>query len=274
MTDGPAPTLRARSGSRFLGSGPGAPVLPSLPALQTAGFDADVLAVGARAWTLRAEEEYRSAAIFAELTAALAGTGLPLDLTGAAAATVVDELGHAALCIDLAARLGAPLPTVNAEPVAARVASHPTPRRRALALALVEGAIGETISSALFNAGRHATQEPCSRAALAHIARDEAHHARRFWELMRAVPLDDADRAHLQAEAQHAFGHLERGLLPALRRLEAGESFNPALGALGVLAPERRVETFYGAVERAVRPRLDALGLDGDGAWARRYAAL
>ena len=59
--------------------------------------------------------------------------------------------------------------------------------------------------------------------------------------------------------------------MPALQRLEAGEPFDPAFAELGVLAPEARVEAFYGAVERLVVPRLDALGLDGTRAWNERY---
>jgi hypothetical protein len=58
---------------------------------------------------------------------------------------------------------------------------------------------------------------------------------------------------------------------PALRRLHAGERFDPALGALGVLSPEARVEAFYTAVERLVVPRLTRLGLDGAAAWNDRY---
>jgi len=46
----------------------------------------------------------------------------------------------------------------------------------------------------------------------------------------------------------------------------------PAHAALGVLAPEARVEAFYVTVERLVLPRLSRLGLDGDTAWSRRYA--
>ena len=59
--------------------------------------------------------------------------------------------------------------------------------------------------------------------------------------------------------------------LPALRRLEAGEPFDPAFAALGVLAPDARVDAFYAAVEHLVVPRLTALGLDGARAWSERY---
>jgi hypothetical protein len=270
MTDR-EPPLR-RSGSRFLANSPGAPQLPPLPLPALDGYSAAAIAFAARAWTMRAEEEHRSATVFAELVAKMAALGLPLDATGAVAGTVVDELRHAALCTELATRFGASAPAARTATVTARVAGIADRRAAALALTLVEGAVGETLSSALFNAGRHATVEPCSRAALAHIARDEARHARRFWELLDVVELADADREQLQEEVRRAFAHLERGIVPALQRLEAGEPFEPALAALGVLAPERRVEAFYDCVERAVRPRLKRIGVDGDLAWARRYA--
>jgi hypothetical protein len=273
MTDEDPPPLRRLSGTRYLAEAPGAPQLPSLPAPQLDGFTPSVRALAAEAWTLRAEEEHRSAAIFGALGAAVLVDGFALDLAGLVSGTVADELRHAALCAELAQRFAASTPRVRMTRVVRRLERRPEPRWRALAILFVEGAIGETISSALFNAGRHATTEPCSRAALAHIARDEARHARRFWEALATLTLDDGDRARLQEEVRQAFAHLEQGILPSLRRLEAGEPFDAALAQLGVLAPERRVDAFYHALEVAVRPRLRHLGLDDERAWRDRYAA-
>jgi hypothetical protein len=84
--------------------------------------------------------------------------------------------------------------------------------------------------------------------------------------------LSDERRARLQFESSNGLAAMEQQIaVPALRRLEAGRPFDPAHAALGVLAPEARVDAFYQAVERLVLPRLDALGLDGAGAWSRRY---
>jgi hypothetical protein len=262
--------LIGTTGSRYLAKS-GAPQLPSLPPAELENFSPAARTTAARAWTMRAEEEHRSASIFAALAAAAAVEGLPLDVVGLVNITVADELRHAALCTALANDFGAPAPRAQTERVTARMKRHADGRMQALAIILVEGAIGETVSSALFNAGRHATVEPRSKTALAHIARDEARHARRFWETLSALPLDDGDRAALGEETRHAFGEMERSLVPVLRRLEAGEPFDPALGALGVLDPEVRVDRFYHALESAVRPRLARLGIDGDGAWRRRY---
>jgi hypothetical protein len=273
MTEDEPPPLRRLSGTRYLATAPGAPILPSLPEPQLAGFAPAARALAAEAWTMRAEEEHRSAAIFSALGAAVVAEGFALDLAGLVSGTVIDELRHAALCGELAQRFAATTPRVRMARVTRRLQSRPEPRQRALAILLIEGAVGETLSSALFNAGRHATTEPCSHAALAHIARDEARHARRFWEAMATLSLDDADLTQLQEEVRRAFAHLEQGIVPSLRRLEAGEPFDPALAALGVLAPERRVDAFYHALEVAVRPRLMRLGLDDERAWRERYLA-
>ena len=142
---------------------------------------------------------------------------------------------------------------------------------RAVEITLVEGAMGETISSALFAAGRSDAEERDARAALARILRDEAMHARRFWRLLDALrgPGDDG---RLHAVAARALGVIERTqIVPVLRRLERGAPFDSAWAALGVLAPEARVEAFYRAIERRVVPQLNARGLDGTRAWNARY---
>jgi hypothetical protein len=135
-------------------------------------------------------------------------------------------------------------------------------------------AIGETISLSLFRAGRRAAIEPLTRAALEAIAGDEARHQRLGWQALRALGpgLRGRDREHLQAEATRGLGALEQQIaVPALRWLDARRPFDPAHAALGVLAPEARVEAFYRAVEETVLPRLGLLGLDGATAWKHRY---
>ena len=203
-----------------------------------------------RAWTLRAEEEYRSAAVFSELLSLLVRLPAPFEVLGAIVGVAGDELRHAELCCSLARRFGANQPCARLDRVRQRVAGLPVDRRRrVLSLLTVEGAIGETVSSALFSGGRHLTREPCTRAALELILRDEVRHARLCWEALRALlpELSDEDLTFLQAEVSRLLGQLEQTqALPALRRLEAGEYLNPALAELGVLPPQRRVESSIG----------------------------
>jgi hypothetical protein len=246
----------------------------TLPEPELAPYSPAQIAFAVAAWPLRAAEELRSALVFRALAAAGRAASLPARWLRRFAAAVHDEVGHARLCATVGASLGADLPRYDATPVHGRLAVLPEPRARALALLLVEVAIGETISMSLFRAGRRAAVEPLTRAALETIVRDEARHQRLGWDALRAVwpGLAEQERGRLQTAAREGLGALEQQIaLPALRWLEAGRPFDAAHAALGVLPPEARVEAFYRAVEDLVLPRLDALGLDGAAAWSGRY---
>jgi hypothetical protein len=189
-------------------------------------------------------------------------------------AVIRDELRHTRLCTLIAHRLAAPPPQHDLAPVKLRLSSLPQPRFRLASLLLVEAAIGETLSMALFRAGRRTTTEPLTRSALTSIVIDEVRHARLGWEFsVELWPMLDArERTELQAQASRGLAAMEHQVaVPALRRLDAGASFAPKLAALGVLSPEARVEAFYTSVEHIVLPRLDRLGLDGRAAWNDRY---
>jgi hypothetical protein len=239
---------------------------------QSSAYTRAQVAFAARAWTMRSEEERRSAAVFADLLALLADGDAPLEVLREVHVIVGDEIRHADLCARMAESLGAPTPTSS--PLA-RSSPVPTVREerrvRALEIALVEGAIGETISSALFGAGRRAAEEPRTRGALSEILRDEVRHAARYWNLLDGLRLP-RDAEHLHAVAARALGAIERTqMVPVFNRLASGKPFDPAWGALGVIPPEARVDAFYRAVENRVLPQLTARGLDGQRAWAIRY---
>jgi len=226
-------------------------------------------------WTLRSEEERRSAAVFSDLLALLADAEVPLDVLVEVHAIVGDEIRHAQMCADMARTLGAPrprsqlLPRVGLEPITTEER-----RRRALEIVLVEGAIGETISSALFAAGRRSTEEPQARATLSRILEDEARHARCFWGLLDRL-LSPGDAEHLADVVTEALGAIEQiQVVPSLESLARGDPFDPQWAALGVLAPAVRVDAFYGAIERRVLPALTFRGMDGSRVWAARYGNL
>ncbi len=270
-------SLLRRTGSARLGRRPGEPLSATLPAPDLARYTRAQVAFAARAWTLKAEEEYRSAAVFAEILAGALHLAAPLDLLAALGRIAQDEIAHAALCLDLSVLLGAEAPAAALDPVSARLAAHAPDRgRQALAMLVFEGAVGETVSTALFRAGRRGAREPCTRAALSTILRDEARHAHVCWqaaaELLPAC--SDETRALLERDVSRSFGAFERGAaLPTLRRLEAGEALDPAAVELGVIPPEVRVDAFYEAVEKIALPRLARLGFDAAGAWDDRYRA-
>jgi hypothetical protein len=235
-------------------------------------YTAQQIAFAGAAWTMRAEEERRSAAVFSDLLSLIADAEASLVVVHEVHAMVGDELFHAALCAERASALGAPRPASAPLPRKAALPLAPEERRsRALEIVLVEGAMGETISSALFAAGRRAAEEAAARAALTRILKDEAMHARRFWRLLDALR-GPGDEGRLHAVATRALGLIERTqIVPVLKRLERSAPFDPAWAALGVLPPEARVEAFYGAIERRVVPELDARGLHGTRAWEARY---
>jgi hypothetical protein len=244
---------------------------PALPPVDLTGFTPPQVAFAAAAWPMRAAEELRSALIFRALSRAAVAANLPELWTKRFAAMVVDEIRHARLCAEVGSRLGSDRPLYDARPVRARLAALPDPVERTTAILLIEAAMGETISMALFRAGRRASTEPLTRAALTAILGDEVRHQRNGWTGIAALwpSLSERQREALQDEATNGFAAFERQVaVPALRRLEA---FDPAFAALGVLAPEARVDAFYRAVEHLVVPRLTALGLDGARAWSERY---
>jgi hypothetical protein len=245
-----------------------------LPPFVLDGFSPAQITLASRAWTMRAEEEHHSAAVFSDLLSLLLDADVPLDVLAHVTRIVADELRHTELCTELAQRMNASAPRSKPLPRGAFPHEPAARRARGLRIALVEGAIGETISSALFAAGRRVAEEPCTKAALGLVLRDEVLHARSFWEALDTLraDFDASDFDGLHEEARRALGLLEHEtILPVLRRLERGEPFDPAWGALGVLPPADRVDAFYYAVEARVVPRLDELGLDGTTAWKDRY---
>lgn len=253
---------------------PGTDPLGALPSPELAGYPAADVVFAREAWPLRAAEELRSALIFRALARASARSPICAGWTARFSSAVHDELFHARLCASVGARLGAAPPSYDAGPVRARLAPLPEPTGRACALVLIEVAVGETISMAMFRAGRRAAREPLTRAALERILVDEVRHQRLGWSAIFDwwPALETGRREALQEEVRRALGAMEQQIAaPALRRLEKGMAFVPAYAELGVLAPEARVDAFYAAVERLVLPRLARLGLDGARAWQDRY---
>ena len=124
-----------------------------------AGFTAAQIRFAAGGWPLRAAEELRSALIYRALAAA-SEQALGGPWPARFRAVAVDEVRHARICADLGAQLGALPPRYDAGPVSARLAALVDPVERTAALLLGEVAIGETISMALFRAGRRTTTEP------------------------------------------------------------------------------------------------------------------
>jgi hypothetical protein len=247
------------------------------PPLAPAGwdrFDASDLTIAARAWSARAVQERRSAAVFATISSGLASWPVSLGLSSALARIVVDELRHADLCRRMAVELGG---TVEDDDLGSAERRLRPPGRAAtnaaLSLLLIEGAVGETISAAIFAATRAVTEEPRTHSALSVVLRDEVRHARTCWEALAALTTEmEADLPTLGRDLSHEMGVVEiHSVLPALKRGDAGDLGKPEHAALGILPPLRRVEVFYATWEGTIIPRLRKLGIDGKRIWAERY---
>lgn len=245
-----------------------------LPAAFVSPYSEAQLQFAVAAWPMRAAEELRSALIFRALARAARDSGMPEPWPTRFAAATCDEVRHARLCAIVGARLGAPAPTYRSHPARTRIESLPEPVVRLTSLLLVEVAVGETISTCLFRAGRRASKEPLTRAALGIIVGDEIHHQQLGWAALASLwpTLTDPVRTAMQREAARGLGACEQQTAcPAMGWLEKGRPFAPAYAALGVLHPEARIEAFYAAVETLVLPRLTYLGIDGALAWKNRY---
>ncbi len=270
MADSTAVTAADRSSRPRQASEP----LAALPPPVLAGYSQSQVTFARAAWPMRAAEELRSALVFRALAQAASRSPIAAGWAERFVSAAHDEVFHAKLCAAVGARLHAALPRYDALPVGERLAPLADPARRACALVLIEVAVGETFSLAMFRAGRRAAREPLTRAALERILIDEVRHQRLGWSAITAwwPALDEAARAALQEEARAGLGAMEQRIAaPAMQWLQANRPFEPAYAELGVLHPEARVEAFYAAVERLVLPRLTRLGLDGARAWRDRY---
>lgn len=243
-------------------------------------YDAALVERARREWAHRAVAEYQSTAQFAQLLHRLTRLGAPLELIGAACRLPLDECRHAELCAKMAELLGGR-------------ASHPVTTD---GLALFEGeearggelfacvmtvltvcCFGETLSVPMLEALHVvATDEVPARVAQI-IGADEGYHASFGWEALSwMLPrLDEAGRARLERALPASMAHFEYvvGASPKMLERLAGGTLEIGAGEgpnLGTLEPDEYGAIFYHTMEQEILPGLDALGLDGRGAWAAR----
>jgi hypothetical protein len=176
--------------------GPAAPALgaPALSAVPASGTHliASAYAYGAvdprtreriaAAWARDAAMEHASVASFARFTLDLLALGAPADLVLGAQDAGRDEIEHARACFAIASRhagraLGPGKLEVGGAAPAVDLAT-------AVAAAIVEGCIGETLSALLAEARLARAEDADVRAALRRIANEEARHAELAWRFV------------------------------------------------------------------------------------------
>lgn len=232
----------------------------------------DELALVVHTWRGRMVNEHISARIFSGLVYDLMRAGYHGAPLFEASAMAREELTHARLCATVVRALGAapvadlpellPLPDHLADDAAR------TPRE-ALAMNLLSVAcLSETVAVAQISAERDAS-DPALADVLTRILADEVGHARLGWalldELVPAMTTDERTRlsAYL-AVALAALAEHQRNVGADPRSCPG-----PALRALGVCDGRLQHAIYLDTVEDIILPRLAALGLDGENAWAR-----
>ncbi len=214
----------------------------------------------AQEWGLRAQAEYRSAAITAQLLHWLIQAGLSQELLETATRIVGDELVHAQLCADVVEALGDDWSPVPTEVHHLEMPRSPHGLMASILDSLLPNfLLGETLAVPLFNAMRIGAEQPQVVAALTRILADEAVHRAFGWAVLDGLLELDGEgvRAYLTARLPGEFARLESlyGSVP-------GPPLSPEERAAGLLDPQAWAEITTRALAEDVRPRLAARGVD------------
>jgi hypothetical protein len=146
------------------------------------------------------------------------------------------------------------------------------PREGVIRNVLSIACMSETIAVSLIGAERLAMPEGPLRDVLETILADEVGHARFGWKLVsETLPrMDRGARERLNAYLAVAFAHVEQH---ELAHISDDEGAGEAGAALGLCHGRAMRQLFYATVTDVIIPRLNALGLSADVAWARRHEA-
>jgi hypothetical protein len=211
-------------------------------------------AEGARwSWTQTAFSEYASAASFAEIAAALAAAGAPIDMIAAAGDFVTDEIVHVEVSARIAAALGGGVMLEVDLTKLVRPPMASDPRMRAAELLVRTSCVGEALTVPLLKLARELSGSTVVAAAIRRIVQDEAMHAQiGQWFLDWADSwLDDHARAYLGEVA----GAAVRAFAPLLGMGCSGSG-------MGLLACDRYDPLFIQTVDRRVAAPLAARGIE------------
>lgn len=243
-------------------------------------------------WAGRARNEHGSVQQFGQLTQVLASACVELELLGVLARMITDEVRHAELCARMAIALWPEGMQTEAQvfrwpqprppwrdPPSPREQLEPEPRLAWATRAILTACcLGETLSKPMLEALVVVTTDPIAEAVSRQILRDEHLHATFGFEALELLwPRLAADsRAGLQTGLAHDFAGFERSVCGAITIADvAGSEVTIERGEpnLGVLSGHQYAMIFYSCLETEIFPRLRALGLDPERAWATRAAS-
>lgn len=235
--------------------------LPREDAMIDALTHAERAAVGA-AWSTRARAELGAAVVFAMVARTVLETPGPAALHWLAARAPSDELRHAAICRQVAARyLGRDAPWPEPPPsVEPRFDDLPDETCRDLQV-IVSCCVSETVANAFLLASRARAEAPLVRAALRELLRDEVDHARVGWSFL-AVP---QVRARLLGPLARALPALLEAVRVGWRERAREYPERPPPGH-GLLAPSETYDVVERCLDETVIPGFAHLGVDVSGA--------
>lgn len=252
--------------------------------------------VAAHEWVRRARLEHASIHQFTQLSHVLCDARVPLEVLGALARLITDEVRHSELEWQMARAcypegneeegfFDWPMPRLPWEEPPRLGGGHDAPQAdvepllRWAADAIVGACcIGETVSVPTLEALATVTTEPASEAVFRQILKDEHLHATFGFETLALLwpQLGEASREWLEAQLAVHLAAFERGVAEEIpleelvdKPLEIlpGDLSRPNLG----LMPRRYYALiYYATVESEVLPRLESIGLRARDAWAAR----
>lgn len=215
-----------------------------------------------REWLRRAQAEYASAALAADLLHRLFLLGASPDVLIEGHKVVGEELDHAVLCHGIAARLGA-------SPTAIDAAQLRIPRyeggelEQAIAFAVDFFCCSESVARPIFLEMHRGARDEEIRGVLARIQRDESRHgAFGFFVVDDLLPrVSAAERGRLQAAARASVERVRALYLP-----QAGSDDDVASADIevGLLAPLKMASIADEELRRRVEPMLRERGLLND----------
>ena len=265
---------------------------PAIEAFDPSAYPEPLRRRAAWHWMARARAEHGSVLQFSAVTHALTRARAPVEILGALARLITDEVRHVELCARTAEAFYPEAKTdqAPADFFAWRMPRAPWPDApkggdRVALLAwsaraiLTACCLGETLSKPMLEAVATVATDPLPRVAAEQILRDEQFHARFGWESLSVIVplLDEKGRADLQEQLAKSFAGFERTTCGQVRIEDlAGSEMEIVPGEeadepnLGTLSERQFAMIFYATLEHEIFPALRELGLDPEAAWVRR----
>jgi 1,2-phenylacetyl-CoA epoxidase catalytic subunit len=230
----------------------------------------EALAIAYDAMRWLASGEYVAVEGFARLVVGFSWHQVPHDLIAACARIPSDEIRHAEIALQAAARLSGKRAEEIPMGIDGRRPAHPVDVRAPLGdldiLVATLPALLETIAVALLSEAKRRATDPMMKAVYASVLADEIHHARVGWYYLawRAPQWSQAERQRLadavgnrvaQRAAQISDGRAApKGSVRAMR-------------ALGVMDAATQAQVVKRVMEDEIVPAFDALGLGASHAY-------